>query len=484
MGNTNTTPDVNANTNANTNASVGNQMMTPPAYKPKDVIDNGTRIFLKILTIAVISIMLILPTFMIDNTISERENTAMKAMSEVFTQWGGSQLITGPYVTITKEFETITNDKTATKNKTLTVLPNDLSIRGDINSKELKRGIFEIVSYNTPLLIEGSFRFSGNDMQSIGKYKDGHALINFSISDLKGISEEMMLRLGNKTYNMVPNGESLTQGCKELSAQIDTDMLAPDTDIPFSLSIKLKGSQSLNFAPIARKTSVRIKSNCQTPSFIGEFIPSEREVSDSGFSAEWDVLYVNRNYPQIAEEFTEKYDISDYTFGVKLMLPVQHYQKTERSLKYAFLIIILTFVAFFFIEMLMKKNVNFMQYTLVGLALVLFYSLLLSFSEHLGFNMAYLVAAIMTIALITVYVAAILKITKTALCIGGALAMLYTYIFVLIQMETYALMAGSIGLFVILAVVMYFSQKISWGGKNEQPHQPITESSPVTESMM
>ena len=135
-----------------------------------------------------------------------------------------------------------------------------------------------------------------------------------------------------------------------------------------------------------------------------------------------------------------------------------------RSVKYASLIIILTFVISFFVEVMQKKNIHPFQYLLIVLGLCLFYTLLIAISEHLGFNLAYLISAIMTIILLTLYMRGILKIRKTAFTIGGLLALLYLYIFVLIQMETYALLAGSLGLFIILAVIMYYSQKINWNG--------------------
>ena len=134
------------------------------------------------------------------------------------------------------------------------------------------------------------------------------------------------------------------------------------------------------------------------------------------------------------------------------------------SLTYPSLIIILTFVISFFVVVMQNKILHRFLYLLIGLGLCLFYTLLIAISEHLGFNLAYLISAIMTIILLTLYMRGILKIRKTAFTIGGLLALLYLYIFVLIQMETYALLAGSLGLFIILAVIMYYSQKINWNG--------------------
>ena len=232
--------------------------------------------------------------------------------------------------------------------------------------------------------------------------------------------------------------------------------------IPFGINLRIKGSESAMFTPLGKTTFVSLKSNCSTPSFTGAFLPENREVAENGFSATWKILNLNRNYPQVFIGENWSIDLNDSTFGVNLLLPVDQYQKSIRSIKYAFLIIILTFVICFFVEVLQKKNINPFQYLLIGLALCLFYTLLVSISEHLNFTLSYVIATTMTIGLLTFYLSGILKIKKTAITIGGMLLLLYTYIFILIQMEIYALLVGSIGLFIILAIIMYCSLKINW----------------------
>jgi inner membrane protein len=179
-------------------------------------------------------------------------------------------------------------------------------------------------------------------------------------------------------------------------------------------------------------------------------------------------MHLNRNYPQVMVNSRWVTDMDDSEFGVDMLFPVQHYQKSIRTVKYAILIIILTFVVSFFVEIFQKKYIHPFQYVLIGAALCLFYSLLISISEHTGFTVAYCIASLMTVTLITCYMIGVLKIKKTALTIGSLLALLYLYIFLLIQMETYALLAGSIGLFVILALIMYFSQRIQWNGQRRK----------------
>ena len=214
------------------------------------------------------------------------------------------------------------------------------------------------------------------------------------------------------------------------------------------------------FVPAGKVTTVKAASSWPDPSFAGSYLPDLRTVKDSGFSADWKVLYLNRNYPQQWKNDVHEMDGS--AFGVNLILPVDVYQQTTRSVKYSILIILLTFTAFFLIEWVYRRSIHSLQYVLVGLALCLFYTLLLSFSEYIGFNKAYLTAALATIVLIAWYVRSILRSGKMSLFIGALLTLLYGFIFTLIQLQDYALLMGSIGLFITLGVVMYFSRKIKW----------------------
>ncbi|MDR0758013.1 MAG: cell envelope integrity protein CreD, partial [Tannerella sp.] len=244
-----------------------------------------------------------------------------------------------------------------------------------------------------------------------------------------------------------------------VSAPVDLNVLVENRTVDFSTCIELRGSESLMFAPLGRTTHVGLASNCRTPSFSGAYLPEERTVGN-GFRGEWKVMHLNRNYPQVIRDGEWQRDVHESVFGVEMLVPVQHYQKALRCVKYGILIVLLTFVTCFFVEILQKKNIHPFQYLLVGLALCLFYALLVSIAEHAGFTIAYAVASLMTVTLLTLYMAGILGARKMAFTVGGLLTLLYLYIFVLVQMETYALLAGSAGLFVILAVVMYFSLRI------------------------
>ena len=438
---------------------------------------NRDAITLKILLIGVLIVVLIIPMFMIQNLISEREDTAKDATNEVQQKWSGPQTIIGPVLTLTYTYK---DEEGKTKFGYVNYLPEQLDITGNVATQELKRGLYEIIVYNSSLELRG--KFISKDLLATQFSREikwnNNATLNLGASDLRGISEQVTLSWNGQQYNLEPGVSPQSIIYSGISINIDANQLfTPDGSIDFSIKLETKGSGSMLFAPIGKTTNVALTSNCPTPSFTGAFLPQEREVASDGFTSKWKVLEINRSFPQVFRSYRN--EVPDYrpreesavrinssiassVFGVDLLFPVDHYQKSTRSAKYAFLIIVLTFVVCFFVEIVQNKNIYPLQYLLVGLALCLFYTLLVSTSEHISFTWAYLISALATTTLITLYMVGILKIKKTALTIGGLLVCLYTYIFFLIQLETYALLAGSIGLFVILAIIMYFSQKINW----------------------
>lgn len=441
-------------------------MMNEQTSQPSKMVENKgqnngflqrNKLTVKVIVIGILMLLLLIPISMISSLIHERESTAESAIQEVQDKWSNAQTLVGPVLVIPYT----RNDKAKSLGRKY-ILPEDLRIEGNVQTEVLKRGIYEIVVYNSPLKISGKFvipdEFKNMDVNTIFT---NNISFDLGLSDLKGINELVKVNWGGETLSLNP-GVSNKLFDTGLSSKINIASLKNEGGvIAFSISLDLKGSKALKFTPTGKTTSVHITSNCTTPSFKGTFLPDKREINDAGFTSSWKVLYLNRNYGQFIDS-DQNVDLSESSFGVDLRIPVQQYQQSIRSVKYAFLIIILTFVISFFVEIKQKKNIHPFQYLLTGLALCMFYSLLISLSEHIGFGMAYLTAAIMTVLLLTFYFMGVLKIKKTALTIGALLTVLYTYIYVLIQLETYALIAGSIGLFLILAIIMYYSQKINW----------------------
>ena len=198
----------------------------------------------------------------------------------------------------------------------------------------------------------------------------------------------------------------------------------------------------------------------KSPGFIGSFSP-ESKIDANGFTANWNILHFNRNIPEAWTDHSIK-SFAETSFGVNLVDTVDQYQQNMRSAKYALMFIALTFVVFFFVEILTRKKIHPLQYLLVGIALILFYSLLLSISEQLNFGAAYLIASIATIGLIVAYAHSIFKSIMSTGILAAFLSILYVFLYVVLQLEDIALLFGSIGLFIILGVIMYFSGKINF----------------------
>jgi inner membrane protein len=288
-------------------------------------------------------------------------------------------------------------------------------------------------------------------------------------SNLKGAINLFKIKMNKNSYSLT--SKTFKSKRKNLSHDITLNELESnnilETDTPkeqeiyFSMTIEMKGSEQIQFIPIGKDTDIQIKSDWKNANFIGEFLPyNSDKISNDGFNARWKVLDINRPFSQ--HYFNEIPDLKEYVSGVNFLIPVDEYQKSERSAKYGFLVISLTFLIFFLIQTMSKIAIHPFQYLMIGIALTMFYTLLISISEHSTYLQAYLIAGISVVSLITIYSKSILKTTKFSVFIGVSLTALYIFIFVIIQLENYALLVGSVGLFIILAAVMFASRKIDW----------------------
>ena len=424
---------------------------------------------LKLLLIAGMCVAFLIPQALIRNLVSERQSTESNAESEVFEKWAGPQTVAGPVIKV--DYMWVEGKDGKKERRTKVILPEQLDVKGHVKTKTLKRGIYDFSVYETTLDLTGQFKLP----KDFEKMQEGHewcfekAKIIVGLPNLRGLSDNVALNLNGTTYDMVAE----TGNLKGLSCEVDLSRLQEGETFAFSLVLPFKGSGDLMFAPVGQTTTVNLTSDCITPSFNGYYLPDERRVTDTGFLAEWKVLAINRDYPQVLDaSFIGSYqygtsDFNNSTFGVQLKVPVEQYQQTERAVKYAFLIILLTFAAVFFVEMQKATPIHPVQYLLIGIALIVFYTLLLSFSEHINFGLSYLIASVMTIGMIVLFMASVTKDKKTALGIGALLAVLYVFVYVLLQLESYALLVGSVGLFIILGIAMFATQKIEWYKKKD-----------------
>ncbi len=424
-------------------------------------------VFFKIFVIAILIIMLLIPTTMVKQLIFERERIQKNAINEVSSKWGNGQTLTGPFLSIPydkfiKQYNAKDSTEKVVKLKEwINFLPEDLTINGNISPEKRYRGIHEVVVYESDLNIKGKF-----NALDISKYdipvKNIHfdqAQLNLGITDLKGIEKQISLQWNSENISFDSGTSNRDVIASGINAKTPTSY-QDSSSYTFDLTLNLKGSQHLYFIPMGKTTDVNLSSNWTTPSFTGTFLPDDRSVDNKGFNAHWNILHLNRNYPQTW--LNGQHQVHKSAFGTDLLLPVDNYKKSYRVARYAILFIVLTFLVFFFVEILNGVFIHPIQYLLVGIALVVFYSLLLSFSEHIKFNYAYFVSAILTLGLVTAYIFAILKSRQIAGMMFGILFILYSFIFTIIQLEDYALLIGSIGIFLILCIVMYFSRKIDW----------------------
>jgi inner membrane protein len=431
---------------------------------------------LKLLVVIILALLLLVPSNMIRSIILEREGLNSQTTNEVSSKWAEAQMINGPILTIPLIYGEENDDKTTYKTVYWHHLPQRLSIDGNVTPQTLRRGIYEVAVYSSELSLKGSFTLSGQvDRTNLTAIQYDRAFMTIGISDLRGIKEEIIVKWGDqdlKVYpgsrisELVPSG--ITVDLPEIRHLLDShvepdEVQDPDIrEINFNLDLQLQGSQNLSFVPLGSTTEVRINSNWTSPSFNGNFLPDTREVGGSGFLASWKVLQLNRNYPQTWTSDQHQYDLNRSAFGVDLILPLDDYQKSMRSIKYAIMTIALTFLIFFLVEILNKRRIHPFQYALVGLALCLFYVLLVSISEHSNFNFAYAISFVGILLMISLYSIRIFKSGKLTFLLVGCLAGIYGFVFVTLQLKDYALLMGSIGLALILGITMYFTRNIDW----------------------
>ncbi|HSN61229.1 MAG TPA: cell envelope integrity protein CreD, partial [Ferruginibacter sp.] len=322
--------------------------------------------------------------------------------------------------------------------------------------------IYKVLLYKSTINMDGAFKIKWPTDIKLSNVDYANAKLCFTLSDFKGIEEEIYINFNGQKLLLTPGLPVDDFGTVGLSVPVSLSPEASVAGMPFSMQVKLKGSEQLHFIPMSASSTFLLNSEWPSPSFDGDMLPNDRQVSESGFNAKWNFNQANLPFATVMKENTVQE--KKMAFGVSLVQPADQYNKTMRSIKYAILFIGLTFAFFFIIELMQKKPFHPVQYVLVGLALVIFYALLLSISEYILFDYAYLVAALATILLITFYAKGHFNSWKTAGIFFGLLSCLYTFIFILISLEDTALLVGSIGLFLVLALVMFASRKINWYG--------------------
>jgi len=436
---------------------------------------------LRLFSVGLLALLLQIPIAMIGGLVAERQERRQAAVTEVSSKWGNVQSIIGPVLIVPYTYRSTETSAsglqiTRTETRNAIFLPDQVRVRGSIDAELRHRGIFSIPVYKVGLTLEGEFTrpsFAELGLEPAGVAWE-RAQLAIGISDARAIQQETAVTWNGKPVSFLPGTGAFTDGGTGIHAVVG--LANGGQRAQFSFPLSLNGSLGVYLTPFAQNTIVELQSNYGHPSFQGNWLPVERSVSDAAFRAKWSIPFLGRNYPQAWKaEVGMRKEIDGSRFGVELVNPVDHYRMAERSVKYAGLFILLTFATLWLIEVLAGVRVHPIQYLLLGGALCLFYLLELSLSEHLGFPLAYTVASFSVVALVAGYSVVVLHHIRRALFVIAVVSILYAYLYILLMNEDYALLIGSVGLFLILAAIMYATRRVDWyavGTRSPAPLDP------------
>lgn len=457
------------------------------------------KLLLKLLIIFLLVIGLTIPNLMIRDLVTERSTYRFEAKQGIAASWTSEQTLFGPILVVPYEERTERKVWNANKDhyrlveqvnkKQLFVLPTVLKINAGIRTEERRRGIYAIPVYESSMDLRGSF-----DNKALLTLVQDKAVsvawerifVSVPVSDIRGITVQPVLDWKDTSAEFV-SGAGLEKLGNGMHAFVDGLNTSEPTQFAFSFSVQLHGMERLQFAPVGKSTQVSVVSSWPHPSFLGRYLPTERQIDDEGFTATWRVASFSSDMDRIGArcQVGDCEPFFENTFGVALIQPVDIYQQAERSVKYAILIITLTFVAFFLFEVMRAIPLHPMQYLLVGCSLTVFYLLLLSLSEHIAFGWAYLIASLANSVLVGAYVSAVMNSRFHALVLTGSLLMLYGMLYLILRSEDNALLMGSLLIFAVLAFVMLLTRDLDWYRVSEQvarhaEHKPGRDSLSVT----
>lgn len=426
--------------------------------------------FGRVIFIGVIILVLEIPIAMVHDVIRERTRYQEAAGTEISSLWGGSQTFYGPKIVARYRCIVTVHDGSrpelgpATREviRHAVFLPDELLIAGRTSTELLHRGIYEFPVYRTQLQVRGSV--SALQLSDLGLEAD-HARLEamtlvLDLPDARALHQISPLNWQQEQLEFEPGSErdGSTGGLR-----VPLALLAADEQADFAFDIELNGSKSLFFMPFGRKTEVTLMADWSEPSFIGAWLPSDRNVTADGFTATWRIPHLGRTIP--VAWFAENppvEQIQTAAFGVHLIKGVDAYRMAERSVKYATLFLVLTFAALWLIDVLTRVSIHPLQYLLVGAAMSIFYLMVLSLAEHIGFGAAYTLAVITVVGTIVLYCIPVLRGLGRSSVISALLAALYGYLYVVLLNQDHALLAGTTLLFAALATVMYLTRNIDW----------------------
>jgi inner membrane protein len=425
--------------------------------------------------------MLLIPLLMVVGLVSEREGRSREVVADIARTWGGTQQLSGPFLVVPYmvRLETKEGDKVVQQlqERRAIFLPEALSISGKGKSDVLHRSIFDVNVYTASLAIDG--RFAAPDIGDVDpnavsvRWRD--AAFVLALSDVAGLKEAATLTVnGGETLAFAPSpgvpGAYISGMHAKLSdAPSVIEGESPAKPFSFHADLVFSGSSSLMFSPAARETEIALASDWPHPSFAGAFLPVDRTVKEDGFSAKWRVPHLARSVPTawtLSDGGLER--LSPHLFGVTFYQPVDFYDLVGRAVKYGVLFLAMGFMGVFVLELVSDKRVHAVQYLFVGIAMVFFYVLLLSLSEHLGFAWAYVIASAATGGMLAIYVAKALGSRRSGIIMAALFGVLYGFLYLILTLEDYALLAGALLGFAALTAVMFTTLRVDWSGLDRE----------------
>ncbi|MDW1795504.1 cell envelope integrity protein CreD [Vibrio sp. Vb2297] len=417
-------------------------------------------------------VLLQIPLSMVTGLISERSYRQDEVRNDIARSSSGEQRIIGPFIMVNYTETSYRDDKVQIKERRKFLLPSTFDMSANLDSFEKYRGIYRARLYKAQVALKGTF--DADDLTALQGLDIDNMSLVVGIEDSRGLIRLDDMTMASSDIEVAP-GTGLNQLPQGFHSDLTLADLNPAQPLAFDLNFLLQGMGQLQVTPIGSQTTVELSSTWAHPSFIGDYLPVSSEVSEDGFNAQWASNNFSTNIAQLFQSCLSSnhacHELEQRQMGVDLIDPVDHYLKSHRAVNYSLLVITLVFASFFLLELFQARPVHPVQYGFIGLALALFYLLLISMSEHLGFNWAYVVSAVASTGLLSVYVSGMLSNTKHGAIFGVCLLTLYGLLFGLLRAESYALVMGTLLCFAILSFTMVITRNIDWYARNKKEEE-------------
>jgi len=423
----------------------------------------------KLIAIGVLIIVLTAALAMINGLVSERQALQYDVQQEIARSSSGEQQIIGPFLVAKfkqEVLETSTDGKTqrlVTRYVYKNLLPKRFNFDGDLATQYRALGIYKALLYHSTNKLSGEFIVPPN-WTSLDSAELVKVVMVTAITDVRGIQNGLSMTLNDKSFEMLPS-TGIRQFKNGVHSVIDAQWLNEQRTMSFDIALNLQGMQSLNVAPLGQETQVKLAASWPHPSFVGNYLPINSNIDEASFDAQWQTTFFATNMKEKMNtclRSSKCNEVEQSVLGVSLVDPVNQYLKTDRAIKYAELFILLTLFGFMAFELFKGFSVHPVQYALVGVAMAVFYLLLLSLSEHLAFNTAYLIASISCALVLGIYISGVLGEIKHGIIFSSGVLVLYGILFGLLAAEDFALLMGSIFVFSVLGTVMITTRHVDW----------------------